>query len=125
MPETPVTTSLDLSTFIVFNAFNSTIARNSAIISVTRSGKVTLSAPIGEKYDAGDKLEVLVNQAATIIVVRQSNNGISCRSNGKNTTGKLVTCKALINMLMKKKIEFPIRFRAEWDEAVQGFVGKV
>ena len=124
VPETPVTTSLDLSNFIVFNAFNSTVSRDSAMIGVTRSGKVTLSSPIGAKYTVGAKLEVLVNQPATIIVIRQSNNGINCRPNGRNTAGKLIACKALTNMLMKKKIELPIRFRAEWDERVQGFVGK-
>lgn len=123
-PEAPVRTTFDLSTFIVFNAANSAAAKDSMIIGVTRSGKVTLSAAIGAKYDANAKLEVPINQPATILVIRQSNNGISCRPNGRNTAGKLVACKALTNMLMEKKIELPLRFRAKWDESVQGFVGK-
>lgn len=123
--EAPVRTSIDLSSFIVFNAGNSTVSsRDAAVIGVTKTGKVTLSSAIGSRYQAGEALEVLVNQTSNIIVVRQSDKGIRCRTNGKNTIGRVLSCRALTNYLTSKKIDLPIRFRAEWDDSVQGFVGK-
>ncbi|CUH95903.1 hypothetical protein P22_1989 [Propionispora sp. 2/2-37] len=124
-PAAPVHTSIDLSSFIVFNASNAAVnSRDTVAIGVTKTGKVTLSAAIGARYQAGETLEVLINKTANIIVVRQSENGIKCRTNGKNTIGRILSCRALTNYIGGKKIDLPIRFRAEWDDSVQGFVGK-
>lgn len=120
----PVTTTFDLSNFIVFNASNTAMSRNVSIITITKSGKVTLSSSLGAQYQTGDKLEVLINQSSSVVVVRKSDNGIRCRINGKGTVGKTITCKALTNLLTKKKIDLPLRFNAEWDESVQGFIGR-
>ena len=122
--EEPVITTLDLSKFMVFDASNSTSPRGISTITITKDGRITLSSAVGAQYQANDKLEILINQPANIVVVRKADNGMRCRPNGKNTTGKLIRCKALVNSLKERKMELPIRFRAEWDKAVQGFVGK-
>lgn len=101
--EEPVITTLDLSKFVVFDASKSTSPRDISTITINKDGRITLSSAVGAQYQVNDKLEILINQPANIVVVRKADNGIRCRPNGKNTTGKLIRCKALVDSLKKKK----------------------
>jgi RNA polymerase sigma factor (sigma-70 family) len=119
-----VSTAWDLSDFIVFDATNTVGSRDSYIITVGKSGRVTLSSPIGRSYQVGNKLEVMINKKLNIIAVRQSDKGITCRPNGPGSQGKLINCKALLNHLNQNKIPLPIKFTAEYDEQNKAWVGK-
>jgi len=120
----PVNTALDLSEFIIFNASNSTGNRECYAITISKAGKVKLSAAVGAKYQTGTKLEVLVNKKCNIIIVRPSDNGISCRPNGGQTQGKQISCKALLRHLEPLKMSLPLRFKAEFDAKLNGWVGR-
>lgn len=120
----PMHTALDLSEFTVFNASNSIGSRDSKTITIGKSGRVTLSSSIGATFDVGTKIEILINKKANIVVVRQSDNGITCRLNGGQTQGKVFTCKALFHHLEDSKIELPAKFRAEYDKEIQSWVGR-
>lgn len=114
----------DLSDFIVFDATNAVGNRESYIITVGKSGRVTLSSSIGKDYQVGNKLEVMINKKINVIAVRQSDKGITCRPNGQGSQGKLINCKALLNHLNKNKIPLPLKFTAEYDEPNNAWIGK-
>jgi hypothetical protein len=118
-----VLTKLDLTAFIKFDASNAG-TKDSYTISVLKRGQVTVSAAVGKGYDLGTKLEVLVNRKGNIIIVRPSNNGIACHSNGAGSKSKALSCKSVINYFLDNGIELPARFRAEYDEALQAWVGR-
>jgi len=121
----PVNTALDLSEFLVFDASNSAGNRECHTITISKIGKVNLSAAIGAKYQTGTKLEVLVNKKCNIIIVRPSNNGIACRPNGgQQTQGKQIACKSLLHHLEPLKIPLPLRFKAEFNANINGWVGR-
>ncbi|WP_371366260.1 RNA polymerase sigma factor FliA [Sporomusa rhizae] len=124
VPEAPTVTKLDLSSFIVFNANNAMVTRNSAYITVTKNGKITMSSEVGKKFKTGETLEILLNQAGNIIVVRSSTSGIRCRQNGKNSEGKIISCANAKLFMESKKMALPARFRAEWDEEILAWVGR-
>jgi len=121
----PINTALDLSEFLVFDASNSAGNRECHTITISKIGKVNLSAAIGAKYQTGTKLEVLVNKKCNIIIIRPSNNGIACRPNGgQQTQGKQIACKSLLHHLEPLKIPLPLRFKAEFDANINGWVGR-
>ena len=124
VPVAPVVTKLDLSSFVVFNASNAMTTRNAAYITVTKTGKVTMSAEVGKRYRAGETIEVLFNQVGTILVIRSSGTGIRCRQNGKNSEGKIISCASAKVYLESNQIPLPARFRAEWEEELQAWVGR-
>jgi RNA polymerase sigma factor (sigma-70 family) len=122
--DAPTVTKIDLSLFVVFNAANTLITRNTANIAVTKTGKVTMSAMVGKQFEFGEKIEVLLNQVGNIIVVRRSDIGIPCRKNGKDSEGKLVSCASAKLFLESKQVPLPVRYRAEWDTDLNAWVGR-
>nr|WP_173813008.1 sigma factor [Dendrosporobacter quercicolus]NSL49603.1 hypothetical protein [Dendrosporobacter quercicolus DSM 1736] len=117
-------TKLDLSTFVVFNANNALATRTTPYITVTKNGKVTLSPEVGKRFASGETLEILINPAATIAVVRSSAEGIQCRRNGKNTDSTIFSCAHAKLFLENKQVPLPAKFRAAWDEDLSAWVGR-
>jgi len=118
-----VNSSFDLAEFEVFDATN-VGASESHTINVLKRGAITLSAAIGSGIELGTRLEVLVNKKGNIIVIRKAINGIACRPNGSRTKSKFLACKAILKHFEKNDIELPVKFRAEYDENMQAWVGR-
>ncbi len=114
----PVTTSIDLSCFTVFNKRT---VRDDGTITVSPKGMIRLSAGIARAMKTGDTVEILLNKAVTIIAVRQSPDGFPIK------VGKSEGCcssTTVAKALQAKEVELPAKFVTEWDENLQAWVGR-
>ena len=120
----PVKTSLDLGSFLRFDGKNSQ-GRKGKWLNVNNNGGVTISSEIGKALSDGALVELLLNRRGTILVLRESLQGISFRrTHSKRSHGCQVSCKALKAQLMEMDIPLPVRFVAEWDEDLRAWVGR-
>ena len=127
----PVKTTLDLS---FFQRFEGTGRQGQGYrgkwFKVYKGVEVGISAEIGKTLPDDALLELLLNRTGTILVVRESPNGIRLRryhqKEGQQHKGKAgrVTCKALVNALLELNVELPVVFKAEWDEELKAWVGR-
>lgn len=130
-PPNPVKTRLDLS---FFQRFEGTGRQGQGYrgkwFRVYKGVEVGISAEIGKTLPDDALLELLLNRTGTILVARESPNGIRFRRNyqkeGQQHKGKAgrVTCKALVNALLELNVELPVVFKAEWDEELKAWVGR-
>ena len=124
----PVKTWLDLSEFMVFGAgrYKAT-SQSEHWITISPRGDVRLSSRLGAHFQNGERIEVLLNRKGTILVLRPAPTGLSFRAErpeGKKTQAKRVCCKALAEKLKELGISLPARFRAEWNDELQLWVGR-
>lgn len=120
----PVKTTLDLSQFMVFN--RNSYQRGTAALTVKACGRVYISSALGAKLKLGAKVEFLLNRKGTILVMREAKDGFTIyRGHGhERLQAKAVSCRALARTLKEMGAEFPVRFRVEWDDDLQAWVGR-
>ena len=121
-----VKTMLDLSSFMIFDATNRRVGDIGHVITVYKSGHVTLSPMIvtTSGYKEGEKMEFLLNKVGTTIVARKSKKGIPTRV-ASNSGGALrAHCVPLVNALKQLNVKLPARYVAEWDEVHEAWVGR-
>jgi hypothetical protein len=117
----PVKTTLDLSQFIKFDSLTSK-SQFGKWIGVNQR-EIVISYEISKNLPPESKVEFYLNRKGTILVLKTSLNGLPVRSESKGKT-KCVSCKALIDTLLKMGLQLPVRYIAEWDEDLQAWVGR-
>ncbi|SMB97990.1 hypothetical protein SAMN00808754_2061 [Thermanaeromonas toyohensis ToBE] len=96
-------------------------------ITISPRGDVRLSSLLGANFQDGERIELLLNKKGTILVLRPAPTGLRFRMErpkGKKTQAKRVCCRALAEKLKELGISLPTRFRAEWNDELQLWVGR-
>lgn len=121
----PVKTTLDLSSFAVFNRTCQKVVKGEPWIRVDSKGGVYLSHEIGQQVN-WERVEILLNPKGTIIVVRESDEkGLKLyRERATKTKAKRTNCSALACTLKQLGVELPVKFKAEYDPELQAWVGR-
>ncbi len=118
----PVTTKLDLSQFYKFDGQKSQGQRGKWMSMGVR-GEISISHEIGRTLPDDAKAEFFLNRKGTILVMRESVNGISLRKTRKSESRR-AGCHALKIKMQELGIQFPARFVAEWDPELRAWVGR-
>jgi len=126
----PVKEKIDLSLFECFNITTCHMyrTRHGLWITVSKNGEVRISHEIGKHYEVGATVELLLNRAGTILVMRESRNGFALKaseSDNKKSLSKRFNCKDISTALEKKGIQLPVRFVVNWDDDLKAWVGRL
>lgn len=118
----PVKTTLDLSCFIKFDGQKSQ-GRRGKWMSMGVRGELGISHEIGKTLPESAMAEFYLNRKGTILVMRESINGIPLRKTNKSEARKAF-CHALKVKLQELGVKLPARFIAEWDAELGAWVGR-
>lgn len=121
----PVKTSLALEEFMAFEA-SSSQNRRGKWLSVNIRGEVIVSHEIGKVLPPEAIVELLLNQAGTILVMRESPTGMLARIiylKGRGMARRII-CHPLKKALLDLGVTLPARFAATWSEEHKAWVGK-
>jgi len=116
-----VKSSLDLSLFKKFDAASRKIRKRANRVIIYKGGIIALSKAVTEKFPVGSSVEFLLNKKGNILVIRRAENGIALR----NEDRPVVNCAALKNELLGKGYKIPVTYKIEWDEELDGWVGRL
>lgn len=121
----PVTATIDLSLFTIYDASCQTYGRRGDMtITVDKRGVVNISHEIGKVFSA-EKAELRMNKRGTMLAVLASPRGIPVRSSGNGKSmAKRVNCQRLKDDLLSLGVELPVKFVTEWNEQLQAWIGK-
>lgn len=121
----PVKTSLALEEFVTFEA-SSSQNRRGKWLSVNGRGEVIVSHEIGKTLPPEAAIELRLNRAGTILVMKESPTGMPARIIYLKDRGmaRRIVCHPLKKALLDLEVTLPVRFAATWDEELRAWVGR-
>ncbi len=98
---------------------------------VSSRGDIRIS---GTSFVPGDKVDFFVNKldlqldkipAGHLIIIKKSENGRTLHREKKTKRSFRISCRLLVGSLKQKGVPLPARYRLEWSEKMQAWVGRI